>query len=167
MQLLGQHPEFVGNNLDSVGCNNTYYTIFDISGGETLDHLSRENLTLRKLAARMISILEGLQIFHSEGLLHCDISPDNILIVPYPRHEIAILIDYNSVTRVEEWQANRLPPCSIKPAFASPEVKLRKNKEISYPSDLYSITCVFFYELMMGRKLRSDEQQGFLRVTGV
>jgi len=153
-------PELTGVNIDSYEEGGTVYTILGNLSGETLQSFMRENrgrITLSTVVRWMLSLLDALEVFHKNNLLHLDISPDNILLLSpeagkSEKHRRLFLIDYNSVWSVDEpFGANELY-YSMKESYCAPEVRLRERRSISYASDLFSL-CAVFYELVQGKPL--------------
>ena len=99
----------------------------------------------------MLRLLGALAVFHRRGLLHLDVSPDNILLLPGQ----ALLIDFNSVwdTRRPDWGDFCF---SCKPGYSAPEVLLGDETALCPATDIYSCGAVFFH-LLSGRRLREGE----------
>ena len=70
--------------FDSFEANNTAYIVMEYLDGETLeDHLQRVGILPEEQALELIvPILKTLDEVHSHGILHRDIAPDNIFLVP-------------------------------------------------------------------------------------
>lgn len=103
LELLAGRPEATAGNLNSFDARGTYYSVLSLHGGESLLRAldSRGRFPLREAAGVMLRLLGALAVFHRRGLLHLDVSPDNILLLPGQ----ALLIDFNSVwdTRRPDW----------------------------------------------------------------
>ena len=96
-------------NLNTYPAGHTLYTVQEDSEGETLQAVLDRGGPMDpvKLCRWLTALLYSLRAFHEEGLLHLDVSPDNILLLPLDRgrSEAArevLLIDYNSA-----WSAGR------------------------------------------------------------
>ena len=157
LDLLRKSPGQISGNLNSYEAYGTFYSVLTLHGGRTLEELLCEGKRLRSLqeAAEMLCrILEALQCFHENGILHLDISPDNILVL---EHQV-LLIDYSSV-----WFIKREPGdtalFSMKEGYSPPEVRLRQEKAVGPASDLYSVGAVFF-RILSGRRLSEEESAG-------
>lgn len=142
LELLQQNPAATAGNLNSYEAYGTYYSVLSLHGGETLLHRlnAQHQLPVREAAVIMRQMLRALECFHSRGLLHLDISPDNILLLP----EQVLLIDFNSVwdTRDDDGDSFAF---SHKPGYSPPEVLLENAQEICPATDLYACCAVFPY----------------------
>ena len=174
LKFLSANPAFVGGNLNTFEMNGTYYTILGISGGQTLERIqegflkgqpadarpaalkSGPALTLERIVNWMLGLLDALEIFHQEGCLHMDISPDNILVVPRGRQEHILLIDYNTVGTVAEWKSGTLPFSSIKEGYTAPEIRGSYIGQAGFGADLYSVAAVF-YRCLFGHVLEVED----------
>lgn len=156
LQLLHNAPESLGANLNSFEYNGTLYSVLGCSGGrsllEELSHPSRGH-DLRSHVRMMIKLLDALEVFHENGYLHLDISPDNMLLIGKPGREQVLLIDYNSVRKTGGTGTSWL---SCKDGYSAPEVETGDQEEICEASDLYSVAAVFF-RCLMQRELTLEE----------
>ncbi|MBT9776224.1 hypothetical protein GPL15_06880 [Clostridium sp. MCC353] len=157
LELLDLQPEQISGNLNSFQAYGTYYSVLAVHGGKNLEQLLEEGTevnSLRAAAACMIKILNALECFHKNGILHLDISPDNILML----EDRALLIDYNSVWPMEQ-RDGEIRLFSIKEGYSAPEVRLCQEDSIGPAADLYSAAAVFF-RILTGRRLTDDEVVG-------
>lgn len=158
LKLLQRDPSAISGNLNSYEAYGTYYSVLSVHGGETLLHcLDTSKFTVRRAVTVMLWLLMALEGFHKCGLLHLDISPDNILLLPNQ----AMLIDFNSV-----WDTNDPDPenfsFSHKPGYSPPEVLMQNQADISPASDLYACCAVFFH-MLAGRRPQEEELHGSLK----
>lgn len=155
LQLLAEHPDELGANVNSFSYNGTLYSVLGYHNGRSLQtELNYPGQTLRQQACRMLGLLDALEAFHKSGYLHLDISPDNIMIVGQEGRERIFLIDYNSVRAVHAGDSAYL---SHKAGYSAPEVETNAQYDIGYASDLYSVAAVFF-RCLMGRILTLEEK---------
>lgn len=62
-----------------------YNLILEYCSGQSLTHLIKKNgggLWEKDVKMFAKDILQGLQYIHSENIIHCDVKPDNILLIP-------------------------------------------------------------------------------------
>ena len=153
LSLLEKYPDQIGANLNSYSLNNTLYTVLGVSGGDSLEKIQKgPALSLRTCVRRMQAILDALETFHLNNMIHLDVSPDNILILGQGNRERAILIDYNSLMLAGLSESADSPVFSIKQGYTAPEIRSGQVRKISFASDLYSVTAVF-YRLLTGTPL--------------
>lgn len=156
LELQRTRADKVPMNWNTYPANGTFYTVSGDSGGRTLWEILQagEALTLDAISCWMRSLLYSLRAFHEQGLLHLDISPDNILLQlldrgkPESMREV-LLIDYNSAWRQTELTRREELFLSLKEPYSSPEVRLKVMDEIGAPADLYSV-CVVFLTCLLG-----------------
>ena len=156
LTLLRDMPDKISGNLNSYEAYGTYYSVLSLHGGKSLQKEMEkldEEPDLRRMAEIMLQILDAVEGFHRAGVLHLDISPDNILLLP----TYALLIDYNSVWS-PEWDLKDFI-FSEKQGYVSPEVRLRELGDIGPQSDLYSVAAIFF-RMLTGRRLETDDLLG-------
>jgi len=154
LKLLEQAPEKVSGNLNSYRAYGTFYSVLAVHGGSNLKTILEENRELRTLketAEAVLKILEAVKCFHESGILHLDISPDNILMLP----EQAFLIDYNSVW-IMDGQRNGTYYFNEKQGYSAPEIRLREQKSISQATDVYSV-CAVWFRMLTGRCLTDED----------
>lgn len=153
LRLLERYPERIGANLNSFALNSTIYTVLGFSGGRSLDQeIITAATDVRLLVLRMMGLLDALEAFHESGLLHLDISPDNILLTGRGKAEQVMLIDYNSAYDASADATEQDIFFSIKSGYTAPEVRSFKRGSICAASDLYSVTAVF-YRFLTGAAL--------------
>jgi len=159
LELLEKLPEETPGNLISCEAYGTYYSVLSVHGGESLEaRLERgEPVSLRAAGELLGQILQALEGFHKNGMLHLDVSPDNILLLS----SRAMLIDYNSCWAASGASDGELR-FSVKPGYSAPEVLLRDVSSVGRASDLYAV-CAVFFRLLMGRPMTGAEQGGRLR----
>lgn len=157
LELLKKNPSMVGGNVNTFALQGTLYTLLGCSGSIGFeDAMHGRDMTLRRIVERMISLTEALEVFHQAGMLHLDISPDNILVIPQGQREHILLIDYNSAALNEEWRSGTAGYCSIKQGYTAPEICSGEYARVGVHSDLYSVAAVF-YACLMGRRLTIEE----------
>lgn len=157
LKLLEDHPEKIAGNLINCEAYGTYYSIIPLQGGEILKRgLERgRGFRLREAAVIVKQILEGLQPFHERGLIHLDISPDNILI----HRGWAMLIDFDSAWSLDEL-AEGAYDLSGKTGYTAPEIYMPEEwGSVGFAADIYSV-CAVFFELLTGKQ--ASEISGYL-----
>ncbi len=145
LQMLALNPDRIGGNLNTFQFNNTLYTVLGDTGSRSLDRVlgGKPAPGLRQAALWCIRLLDSLNLFHSQGLLHLDISPDNVLLTGEGEQERVMLIDYNSVHSLAEIRGGEPFCLSAKEGYTAPEVLTGMVRDISFRTDLFSAAAVF------------------------
>ncbi|MDO4285360.1 MAG: FHA domain-containing serine/threonine-protein kinase [Eubacteriales bacterium] len=125
--------------------NNTYYYVMSYIDGTNLKQIVKEGyrFPLNKAIEVMIRIGETLQgIYDNEGLIHRDISPENILV---DSSEDYTLIDFGSAKEVDPNGQEGLSVV-LKPGFAPLEQYSERMPQGSY-TDVYALAGTFYFIL--------------------
>lgn len=156
LALLRKQPDGVGANLNTYTLNGTLYTVLGFNGGRSLnEELAGPAISLRPLVERTIKLLNELEIFHENGLLHLDIAPDNIMLLGKGNRERIMLIDFNSCHYIKA-AVDSASVFSAKPGYTAPEVLIRRYDRIGPWTDLYSVTAVL-YRGITGKELTTSD----------
>jgi serine/threonine protein kinase len=147
-------------NIDSFEENDSLYTVIGNLNGETLQRVVGHDHSAPSISSAVswtLSILDALEIFHKNGLLHLDISPDNILLLPLDKGKSEkmrkiLLIDFNSVWNMKELMESPELYFSVKEHYSAPEIRMNQRSEIAASTDLFSV-CAVFSELLSGKPL--------------
>jgi tetratricopeptide (TPR) repeat protein/tRNA A-37 threonylcarbamoyl transferase component Bud32 len=108
---------------------------------------------------------KGLRAAHEKGIIHRDISPDNLMIVrDASGTEITKVIDFGIAKTSREGTHTRANIFLGKPEYASPEQCgfLHVDQYIDPRSDLYSLGITFYYMLVGKNPFSSPTPQGYL-----
>lgn len=130
--------------LDFFEENNTAYIVFEyISGGTLKSRIKNETITEKDLLEKIRPVLFSLAQLHNVGVIHGDISLDNIMVTESEEWK---LIDFGSAYDILNDDDRKK---GLNPNFAPPELY---NKEaVAGPwSDIYSL-CVVMYRLLSGK----------------
>ncbi len=142
--------------IDSISANNTHYLVMELLDG--INMLSfvtgkgtgiKNSISPEQAALYLQEILTTLIAVHKKGLLHRDISPDNIFLLknelvgdPTMKVHRVKLIDFGSARVTSQNEKTGF----MKGVYTAPEV-LTHDKEGAY-TDLYSLGCVLYFMLM-------------------
>ena len=123
-----------------------------VDGRSLSDMLADGPLTFEALLKLMRRIASGLQAAHERGIIHRDVSPDNI-IVPLGDVTRAKIIDFG-IARSTQMGDKTIIGSGFagKDNYVSPEQVGLYGGEVTAKSDIYSLGLLLFYALT-GQKL--------------
>ncbi|KAJ0440605.1 putative mitogen-activated protein kinase kinase kinase STE-STE11 family [Helianthus annuus] len=150
----GENGRMVYNMLLEYGSGGTLADVIKSSNGIGLPELD-----VRRHAR---SILRGLSHIHKRGYVHCDLKPQNVLLVANEGKTggfVAKIGDLGSAKRMKQIKKNKLNnygPCSRgTPMYLSPEALVNGVQE--KPADVWAVGCIV-YEMLTGKPLRYSYQ---------
>ena len=138
-------PGIVGI-YDFFEANNTAYIVLEYVDGETLDVYCRnnrmDNTTLFNL---LVPVMDALQALHNEGIIHRDISPDNIMV---DKEGNLRLLDFGAARGFSE-ESSTTMSIILKKSYA-PEEQFRSKGNQGPWTDVYALGASI-YELIAGQ----------------
>jgi eukaryotic-like serine/threonine-protein kinase len=147
-QAAGQltHPSIV-SIYDAGEEHDMAYIAMELLIGETLSHRCRPNdrLPLTETLRIVSEVTAALDYAHSQGVVHRDIKPGNIMMLEDGRVKVT---DFGIAQVVDSTQT-RTGVILGTPSYMSPEQLA--GREVDGRSDLFSLGIVF-YELLTGTK---------------
>lgn len=114
-----------------------------IPGGDLSDLMEGGPLPWTEVASLVIPIARALAYAHSQGVIHCDVKPSNILL---QQARWPLLADFGLLKLLG--QTHNFGIMSGTPAYVSPEQATGEG--VTAKSDMYSLGVVL-YELLAGR----------------
>ncbi|KAA8540561.1 hypothetical protein F0562_024520 [Nyssa sinensis] len=140
----GDNGEMVFNLLLEYGSGGTLAGLIKKSGGSGLPESDVKFYTR--------SILQGLNLIHECGYVHCDIKPENILLVPVTTDGItkfrAKIADFGLAKRAKQDKKRKMDPyLRGTPIYLSPEAVVDNMQEP--PSDIWALGCTVL-EMLTG-----------------
>lgn len=126
--------------------NHTAYLVMEYLEGETLrDHLKSHGvMTAENAFTKLMPVINVLERIHESGVIHRDVSPDNIMIV---RNGDVKLMDFGSAK--EYIDSERSMSVLLKAGYA-PEEQYRKNSDQGPWTDVYAL-CATVYRCVTGK----------------
>ena len=128
--------------------NNTSYIVMEYLEGITLKQYLEEQggkLLFEDLLQKMKPILEALSQIHQMGLIHRDISPDNIMVLKSGKLK---LLDFGAA-REFVGEDQKTLSVILKPGYAPMEQYRSKGKQGAW-TDIYEL-CATFYKCLSGK----------------
>ena len=118
--------------------NNTAYIVMEYLEGMTLRQTVKEKgtMSLRESVSLLAPVMKALSGIHARGLIHRDISPDNIMLT---KSKVKLL-DFGSARNISS-DSNTV---IIKPGFA-PEEQYRSDSDQTEALDVYSMSATIYF----------------------
>ena len=129
--------------------NNTSYIVLDFIEGETLKQLVERlkkgggELGGDQLRHIFLHLAEAMQFVHENGMLHRDISPDNVMVT---QKFDPVLIDFGSVARLEIKASTQSRLAFFKDGYSPPELYSR-DVQPTKASDVYSLAATMVFAI--------------------
>ena len=127
--------------------NGTAYIVMEYLSGPTLQEYEKEHkgkISEKQAEILLESVINALAYIHSIGIVHCDISPDNLI---FNKEGQLKLIDFGAAKNKKKEKEEQY----CKGGYTAPEQYLEK--EFVGPwSDVYSL-CAVWYEMLTGIKV--------------
>lgn len=142
-----KHPQLPGFwelfQVDLGAGNGCLFFVQDYIEGQTYFDLLKSGMCLNEAEIRQFleQMLEVLAYIHSQGVIHRDISPDNIIL--RNSDHLPVLIDFGGVKQIAVSATSQLShigklPTRLGKKGYAPEEQLRQGK-VFFNSDLYSL----------------------------
>ena len=128
--------------------NHTAYIVMEFAEGETLKEVLKKNggsLDPKILFAMMRPLMKSLEQVHQAGLIHRDISPDNIMVDDHGRMK---LLDFGAARDFISQDQKSLS-VMLKPGYA-PEEQYRRRGSQGPWTDVYAL-CATMYRALCGK----------------
>ena len=142
------HPNIVG--IYDVGEDQGFhYIVLEYVPGHTLkDELEAGDLTPKQALSIALDVAEGLQEAHRHGFIHCDIKPQNILLLP------------SGIAKITDFGIARLTTSTSTLVFGNQDImgtahylspEQAQGRALDGRSDLYSLG-IMLYEMLSGSR---------------
>jgi len=140
------HPNIVAV-FDSGSDDGTHYIVTELVEGETLaDRLRRDGpMPQAEAVAVAVDIARALAAAHERGLIHRDIKPGNVMLLPDARVKV---VDFGIARAAGSDTLTNTGVVLGSTAYLSPEQA--SGQPVDERADLYALGCVL-YEMLTGR----------------
>lgn len=142
--------------FDSFTANHTAYIVMEYLEGETMkDKLEREGkIPVDEALNLMMPIIRALSEVHKEGILHRDISPDNIFVTKYGEVK---LLDFGAARYATTTHSKSLSVI-VKPGYA-PQEQYRSRGDQGTWTDVYACAATL-YKMITGITPEDSMERG-------
>ena len=122
-----------------------HYFVMEYLTGKTLGAVMAETpMTLPRIAYIVSQVASALDHAHSQGLIHRDVKPNNI-IVDEARNDHVKLMDFGLVRAGQDSKLTRAGMILGTPAYMSPEQA--QGEDVDHCTDIYSLGVVLYHML--------------------
>jgi hypothetical protein len=138
------HPNIVGVHQVFEDNDTAYMALDFVEGRDLLDTIEdpNDNLTPTQIKVILKEVLSAVGFIHEQGILHRDISPDNILI---NKSFHPILIDFGAAREEATKQSRVLSALRVVKDGYSPQEFYIAGSAQSPSSDLYALSASFYH----------------------
>ena len=125
--------------LDYFEANNTAYLVMEYLDGSSLKDYVEKNgkLPAQNFLQQMKPLMSDMEKMHQRGVVHRDIAPDNIILLPDGRLK---LIDFGAA---RSYVGDKSMTVVVKKGFAPVEQYMRKGSNAS--TDVYALAATIYY----------------------
>ena len=130
------------------------FLVMELLQGESLADVIDNGGPMRepRAVAMMLPIAAALQAAHEKGIVHRDVKPDNIFVVPLDRDEgtrLPKIVDFG-LARLEASQRRLTAEGSVlgSPGYMAPEQAMGE-RDVDAQADVWAF-CIVLYELITG-----------------
>jgi eukaryotic-like serine/threonine-protein kinase len=149
-----RHPNCVGVTDFGMLPGGSLFLVMELLDGVTVDDVLADHtrLPLPRAVAILRHVLRGLAHAHGQGLVHRDLTPRNVILVPEPDDpDFAKVVDFGLAKMTGADTGATITQTGIvcgTPSYMSTEQAL--GKPLDHRSDLYAATILLF-EMLTGR----------------
>ena len=139
------HPNMVAI-LDVFEQNNTVYQVMEFLQGDTLESFLEKNpLPIDEKISIAMMVGDALKALHGAGILHRDVSPDNV-IVPFNSLEHGVKLFDFGAARFSPKEKDSLQTRVMKPGFSPPE-QYGPSSGQNPQTDVYALGATLYFLL--------------------
>jgi serine/threonine-protein kinase len=145
----------------------TFYMVMELIDGPSLSDVMGTGrlLPVAVLLELGAQALDGLHYLHEQGIVHRDVSPENLMVADVAGRPTVKIIDLGVARRADEEGLTTTGIFVGKLRYASPEQlgALKKGEEIDGRSDVYSLGCVLYHLLTGSPAYLAETPQAWIR----
>ena len=145
--------------LDYFRANNSAYVVMEYLNGQTLRSIVERSgaIPFRSLLPKLRVLMNDIAQLHDAGVIHRDIAPDNIMMMPDGSLK---LLDFGCARSMEDGRAMTV---ILKPGFAP--VEQYQTRGQSYCTDIYAL-CATVYYCVTGGKVPPGSPERQIAIAG-
>ncbi|MBO5489495.1 MAG: serine/threonine protein kinase [Eubacterium sp.] len=146
------HSPFFPTIFDYFTTNNTDYMVSEFIEGTNIENefAKRDHVpySVDEVITIMEPVLEGLQLLHNNRIVHCNITPGNIMRATNGQ----IMLTSLGASKYQDTETSVMSATFLKPDYAAPEQYKNDGENEEGPwTDVYQVGMVMYY-LLIGHK---------------
>ncbi|MEM8611343.1 MAG: serine/threonine-protein kinase [Cyanobacteria bacterium P01_H01_bin.105] len=122
--------------------------VLEYCAGGTLRSHMLTPLSVSDILTLISDVLSGLAYAHHRGIIHCDVKPENILLIYRDGRWRAKISDFGIAKLIQDQSSRKGSGQTGSPAYMAPE---RFYRQYSPSADVYAVGIILF-ELLVGRR---------------
>lgn len=161
------HPNVAAFHELAEAAPGTFYMVMELIEGPSLADVMATGrlLPVTVLLDVAAQALDGLHYLHEQGIVHRDVSPENLMVAGVEATPVAKVIDLGVAKRPDEEGLTTTGIFVGKLRYASPEQlgALRGGESIDGRSDVYAMGCVLYVLLTGSPPYLAETPQAWVR----
>eukprot|EP00440_Ansanella_granifera_P024472 gb/GFBE01026577.1/.p1 GENE.gb/GFBE01026577.1/~~gb/GFBE01026577.1/.p1 ORF type:complete len:595 (+),score=144.50 gb/GFBE01026577.1/:1-1785(+) len=158
---VGKHPQIVSYER-VIESENTIFVLMEyLKGKDLFDIVCQRQLTEAQARPLFKELVEGVQHLHRSEVIHCDIKPENAMVLGSVDMGTATLklIDFGcSCFNKFEHNENEIRACVVYDSYMPPEHSASPSLAPSVATDMWRIGCTLFVMLVRRPPFHNDAQ---------
>ncbi|CAE7268705.1 Dclk3 [Symbiodinium sp. CCMP2456] len=158
---VGRHPRIVSYER-VIESETTIFVLMELLAGKDLfDIICAQKLTEEQARPLFRDLVQGLQHLHAHDVIHCDIKPENAMVLGNIEDGTAHLklIDFGcSCFREFVHEESETRACIVQDRYMPPELGTAKNVFPTFATDMWRVGCTLYLMLMQCPPFHDDSQ---------
>lgn len=155
---VGKHPRIVSYERVIESENMIFVLMELLSGKDLFDVVCSQKLTEDQARHLFVQLAEGLKHLHDNQVIHCDIKPENAMVLGSVSDGTARLqlIDFGCSCFEQFEDAADMKACIVYDTYTPPEHVACSTLKPSMATDMYRLGCTLFIMLVQRPPFRND-----------
>lgn len=158
--LLGKHPRIVSYKRVIESETNIFVLMELLAGRDLFDVVCARSLTEEQAQPLFLGLVEGLQHLHSNKVIHCDVKPENAMVLgDIDAGTVHLkLIDFGCSCFHEFVKESETRACVVYDRYMPPELAVSPGLAPSVATDMWRLGCTLYVMLVRSPPFHDDAQ---------
>eukprot|EP00438_Fugacium_kawagutii_P027154 Skav219928 [mRNA] locus=scaffold4801:22004:27250:- [translate_table: standard] len=161
--LLGKHPRIVSYKRVIESETNIFVLMELLAGKDLFVVVCQRSLTEEQARPLFLGLVEGLQHLHSKSVIHCDVKPENAMVLGDIDQGTAgtahlKLIDFGCSCFHEFVKESETRACVVYDRYMPPELAASPSLAPSVATDMWRLGCTLYVMLVRSPPFHDDAQ---------